>query len=125
MVGDVNIAKIYLGGPMTGLPHFNAPAFRKAAEALRIMGNDVFSPVERNDKAFGRDITLGNPTGDPKQLAQDEGFSLREAFIDDLTYLCREADTIALLPGWQDSKGARAEYAVAMALGLNVIELTP
>jgi Domain of unknown function (DUF4406) len=125
VVGDVTIAKIYLGGPMTGKPYFNTPAFRKAAEELRSLGNDVFSPVERNDKAFGRDITLGYPTGDPKQLAQDEGFSLREAFLDDLTYLCKEADTLALLPGWQDSKGARAEYAVAVALGLNVIELTP
>jgi uncharacterized protein DUF4406 len=109
---------------MTRLPYFNFPAFRQAAKELRDMGHDVFSPVERNDKVFGRDISLDNPTGDPKQLAQN-GFNLREAFLDDLTYICREADAVALLPGWRDSKGARAEYAVAMAIGLSVIELTP
>jgi len=124
MVGEVNIAKIYLGGPMAGLPYFNASAFRKAAEALRIMGNDVFSPVEHDEQKFGREIFDDNPTGDPAQI-KNNGFSLREAFLADLTYICREADTIALLPGWRDSQGARAEYAVAIALGLNVIELTP
>ena len=87
------------------------------------MGNEVFSPVEHDEQKFGREIFDDNPAGDPK-LARDNGFSLREALLADLTYICQEADTLALLPGWQNSKGARAEYAVALALGLTVIELT-
>lgn len=121
----IKVNKIYLGGPMTGLPFFNFPAFRQATEELRSLGDEVFSPVERNDKKFGRDISLDNPTGDPKLIELNYNFSLREAFLDDLTYLCLEADTLALLPGWQNSKGARAEYAIAVALGLMVMELTP
>ena len=123
MVGEVKIAKIYLGGPMTGKPYFNAPAFRKAAEELRIMGNEVFSPVEYDEKNHGPEIFDDNPTGDPGQ-AKANGFDIRQAFLADLTYICLDADTIALLPGWRNSSGARAEYAVAVSLGLNVIELT-
>jgi hypothetical protein len=123
MVGDVNISKIYLGGPMTGKPYFNAPAFREAAEKLRIMGNEVFSPVEYDEKNHGPEIFDDNPDGNP-MLAKLKGFDIRQAFLADLTYICLEADTIALLPGWRDSSGARAEYAVATSLGHAVIELT-
>lgn len=35
-----------------------------------------------------------------------------------------QADGIALLPGWRNSSGARAEHALAVALGLEVVELT-
>jgi hypothetical protein len=52
-----------------------------------------------------------------------KGFSLRRALGDDLAWICAEADAVALLPGWKDSKGATAERATAIALGLHVIEL--
>lgn len=113
---------IYLGGPMTNRPHFNTPNFRLATAKLEADGHTVFSPVKDNDENFGSDWSEGCPTGTPAE-AEAFGFVLREAFLKDLTHVCLDADAIALLPGWKDSKGARAEYAVAVALGLNVIEL--
>ena len=109
---------------MTHLPFFNTPNFRVATDALRADGHEVFSPVERNEKKFGPDILMQCPTGSPAEAAAF-GFDLREAFLDDLTYICLHADAVALLPDWKNSKGARAEYAVALSLGLKVIELTP
>ena len=48
---------------------------------------------------------------------------LGEALKDDLEFICLEADGIALLPGWENSKGAAAERATAIALGLHVMTI--
>ena len=115
--------KIYVAGPMRGVPEFNFPAFHAAAAALRALGHEVFSPAERDNERHGVDISKGNLTGDEDLAAKDYGFDLRVALGEDLAYICAHADTIAMLPGWQNSKGAQAEYATAIALGLAVLFL--
>ena len=116
--------KIYLAGPMRGIPEFNFPAFFAAAAELRAAGNHVFSPAERDiEHHNGIDISKGNATGDETIAAQTHGFDLRAALADDLSFICREADAVALLPGWESSKGAQAERATAVALGLEIILL--
>lgn len=115
--------KIYLAGPMRGIPEFNFPAFYAAADKLRAEGHDVFNPAERDNKKHGTDISKGNATGDEAVAAAQHGFNLREALGADLAFICAEADAIALLPGWEQSKGANAERATAVALGLAVINL--
>ena len=109
---------------MTGYPNFNYPAFHAAAAHLRSQGHTVFSPAERDiERHNGVDISLTNPTGDPKLAAKQHGFSLREALADDTAFICKEATAIAMLPGWEKSNGARAEHALAVALGLEIIYL--
>lgn len=108
---------------MRNIPYFNFPAFYQAASELRVQGHEVFSPAEVDNAHYGTDISAGNPTGDESQAGQEHGFDLREALLRDLTYICQHAEGIALLPGWRNSKGATAEHAAAVALGLVVIEL--
>ncbi len=115
--------KVYLAGPMRGIPEFNFPAFHAAAAKLRADGFTVFSPAEKDNERHGKDISKGNASGDEEVAAKEHGFSLRVALGDDLAWICAEAEAIALLPGWQNSKGAAAELATAKALGLAVIEL--
>ena len=116
--------KIYLAGPMRGIPQFNFPAFHEAAARLRADGHTVFSPAERDiERHGGVDISADNATGDLKHAAETHGFSLRVALAEDTAWICREADAIALLPGWAASRGATAEFFLAEALGLKVIEL--
>lgn len=115
--------KLYLAGPMRGYPEFNFPAFHAAAARLRAEGHTVFSPAESDNERHGKDISKGNATGDEAIAAKEHGFNLREALAIDLEYICKEADGIAMLPGWEKSKGANAEYATALALGLQVIIL--
>lgn len=113
--------KLYLAGPMRGIPHFNYPAFDAAAARLRDEGHVVFSPAEHDRNHYQKDIS--NETGDADQAALEHGFDIRKVMAADLEWICAEADAIALLPGWQNSKGATAERATAIAIGIQVMEL--
>jgi hypothetical protein len=115
--------KIYLAGPMQGYKDFNFPAFFRAAEDLRARGFEVFSPAERDIEVHGEGVYKGNETGDVAQAAADSGFCLRSALAADTDYIAREATTIALLPGWEHSSGALAEWSLAKALKLEFMYL--
>ena len=109
---------------MRGYPQFNFPAFFKAAGALEEEGFEVFNPAARDVAKYGDAIYLGNDTGSTDVATKSVGFSLREALAADLAWICEHADAIALLPGWEKSKGACAEKALAEALNLVILEVT-
>lgn len=116
--------KIYLAGPMRGLPNFNFPAFMAATKQLRKEGWDVFSPAEEDNKRTGTDVSKDSPIGDDTILSEKYGFDWRRTALSvDLKFICLEANAIAMLPGWETSKGAIAEISTARALGLEIIFL--
>jgi len=119
----MNKMRVYVAGPMRGIPEFNFPAFSAATAVLRGQGHEVFNPAERDNERHGKDISLGNLSGCEETAARDHGFSLRDALADDTAWICRHANAIALLPGWENSKGARAELALSEALGHQIIYL--
>jgi hypothetical protein len=84
---------------MTGYPGFNYPAFFRAAEALAALGIESINPA----RAEGRE---GCKTW------QD---FMRLGLID-----VANSDGVALLPGWQDSRGAALEAHVARSIDLPV-----
>lgn len=88
--------KVYIAGPMTGLPNYNRPAFKAAALDLSLLGHAVLNPA-----------TL------PDGLSQAQ-------YMDICMAMLRCADTIYLLEGWEQSDGACAEVALAIKLGLNI-----
>lgn len=93
--------KVYIAGPMTGLPEFNFPAFHAAAKAWRDAGWEVLNPAESFEGATDLEYK--------EYVAHDMG-------------LLKSCDAIALLDGW-DGKGARGsvwEREVAQLLGLTV-----
>lgn len=112
------MSKIYVSGPMRGKPYFNFPKFVAVATQLRAEGHEVFCPAESDLAEYGPKV-CNSPTGDLKDIA-DMHFSLRDALFRDCEYICKTADTVVLLPGWEASKGATAERALAVALGLTV-----
>lgn len=105
--------KVYLAGPMRGLPEFNFPAFFEAARRLRLGGLDVMSPAE-HDVEEGFDYTKGTL----------DGFDLIAAFRWDIDQVL-SVDAIVLLPGWEKSSGVAGELAVARAVGRDVYEYLP
>ncbi len=110
--------RIYIAGPMRGVPEYNFPAFIAAEERLQDAGHVVFSPVQY-DRQVGIDVT--GLTGHEEENIP--GFNLREAMQAELTWLCLHAEAVVFLPGWEKSLGSRAERATAQALGIPVHEL--
>jgi hypothetical protein len=93
----------YISGPMTGLPELNFPAFNAAAVSLRARGWEVVNPAELD--------------------AQDtEPRTWEEYMRRDIVELMR-CTHIALLPGWQRSRGASIEARLAADLGITRIDL--
>lgn len=91
--------RIYLSGPMSGIEDNNFPEFHKWAAKLRADGHDVVSPAEIQE-AGTWELCL---RADHRELCTCEG--------------------IALMPGWENSKGANLELHVAHRLGMQVIHL--
>lgn len=97
--------KLYLAGPMRGIPDFNFPVFNRVATVLRAVGYEVFNPAEKGLEKH-------------KDAASESLAFRRAVFALDTEWICQEADGIALLPLWHDSKGAKAEEALAAAIGI-------
>jgi Domain of unknown function (DUF4406) len=107
--------KLYIAGPMQGVKDFNFPLFNLVADQLRAAGHEVFNPAER-DLERHNGVNIANETGSVAQAQAEHGFSLRDALADDTQFICKEADGIVMLPGWEYSNGALAEWNLARAL---------
>ncbi len=94
--------RLYLAGPMRGIEDFNFPAFRAAATALRDQGHYVFNPAENSS----------------------HDTHIRVCMAIDTAWICNSAEGIAMLPGWENSMGAKAELALAEAIGLPIFFIT-
>lgn len=88
--------KIYLAGPMTGIPDYNYPLFNQVAEQLRTKGYHVENPAE-------------NPVPESNSWADYMRMAIRQMLT---------CDMVALLPGWSNSRGAAIEHEVATQLGI-------
>lgn len=103
----------YIAGPMRGYERWNFPAFREACAYVRSVGLTCISPHEL-DEAIGF-------TEDTTELP--EGF-MAGALRRDVEALL-EVDRVLLLPGWEQSTGARFELDVARNIGLKVSTYHP
>ncbi len=91
--------KVYIAGPMSGKVDFNYPEFNKVATNLRKTGFEVINPAELD--------------GDHNEkweyyLKRDIGELIK-------------CDAVAVLGGWEDSKGANLEVYIAKSLKIPVI----
>ena len=107
--------KVYVAGPMRGIKDFNFPAFDEASAYLRALGATVVNPAD-HDRENGFDGT--GMTGHEDLSAH--GFDVREALKWDLEQVS-DSDAVAVLEGWENSSGAKAEVALAHALGVPVV----
>lgn len=100
--------RVYIAGPMAGIPMHNFPAF---------------------DAAAGRVVAAGHVAVNPADLDRSVGFAggeqvdnrfLRDALARDIAALA-DCDGIALLPGWRRSLGTLVELAMAVRCDMRVL----
>ena len=96
---DMTHTLAYLAGPMTGFAKFNHPAFHAAEKHLRGLGCHIVNPAKN-----------GLPIGAPWETHMRRDIQMM-----------MECDTIILLPGWEDSRGACIESDLARSLGMAVV----
>lgn len=116
----------YLSGPMRSKPQFNYPAFMDAAAKLRDAGWSVFNPAEMDLKEGGApnlSMTVSEQEDYAAQWSNARHYAKRDLAVILDNLFPPIGDAIVVLPGWEESIGARAEVAVAKWLGLNVLTL--
>ena len=93
------VVRLYIAGPMTGLPEFNYPAFFAAANDLATLGIETINPA----RTQGRE-------------GCKSWLDFMRASLRDLA----DCDGVAYLPGWGESRGAALEVHIARSLDLPV-----
>lgn len=93
---------VYIAGPVTGIPEGNRPLFKQAQSWFEERGAIVLNPTMLPD---------GLPT--------------HQSYMNICLPMLREADSIVMLPGWRESKGAMMEYHDAVRIGMPRYEYQP
>lgn len=95
--------RIYLAGPISIDPLNYKENFKNGVAKLQSTfpyGTEIFNPADNEE---------------------GPNLSYRDCMRIDLNYILDKATTIALLPGWEHSPGAQAEWALAKCLKLEII----
>ena len=99
LLTDDRANRVYIAGPMTGLPEFNFPAFHAMAAAMRAEGWHVENPAEHGHV---------------------EGAEWADYLRFDIGRLST-CEAMMLLPGWSRSRGARLEVHIAKEIGMRML----
>jgi len=95
-------ARVYISGPISGIPFNNVPAFVDAERHIRAAGCEPVNPLE---------------------LAENKGEVEYAQLIENDLLALKTCSFILLLRNWQKSPGARAVKALAEAIGIERVEV--
>jgi hypothetical protein len=102
--------KLYVAGPMTGIPEYNYPAFEAAELDLQVAGYEVLNPSKSGEAPH----VYPQPDLDGLDVEPERWrWYMRQGLS-----LLIQCDGIATLPNWWNSRGALLEVNIAERLGL-------
>jgi hypothetical protein len=94
--------RIYIAGPMTGLPDYNYPKFLSVEADLKKMGyKHILNPA---------------------RIANGETGKCYSYYIRESLNLIKNADAVVFLNGWEKSKGANLEHHCSTLMGLKTFD---
>lgn len=115
---SVSGLRVYISGPMTGIPRFNKQAFDACEKELKVRGaRFVHNPA----KEVPMSDSLAWPHADYMRESVYELASSRTEGRG-MTRKRNFYDLLVMLPGWESSAGAKLEREVAEAIGIEVYE---
>ena len=107
---------------MRGYEEYNYPAFDDRSTMLENAGWNIINPAKLDRDA-------GKPMSDPMSFSPDTNYEdhefMRSALRRDMVAICEECTAIYMMSGWEKSKGANAELALARALGIKIFYEAP
>lgn len=115
--------RVYIAGPMRGYARYNFPAFLEADKRARDLGWDTLNPAvldQENGLDFINDPDGAQARWDTFTQEDIDGVILRD--IACILSLDPDTDAIAMLPGWERSTGAVAEFMLARWRKLRVLD---
>lgn len=116
----MNNQRVYIAGKMRSVPYFNFPAFDHMAEWLKARGYEPVNPADL-DRLVGFDA-MQCPS-DTDWNVVPKTFDIDDCISRDIEAI-KTCSAIMMLDGWEQSKGARAEKALAEWMGLSVMYQT-
>lgn len=94
--------KVYISGPITNMPNGNKFEFEKYENKFRVLGLEPINPHKLHTEE------------------EEKTFKWSDFMKADIKALI-DCDLIAIMPGWEKSKGANIEVYVARNLEIPVI----
>lgn len=102
------MTRIYISGPVTGIEDGNLSAFESVQKELEAAGYLTDKPHDLVDREDSHETAMMLCVNELTWRTQKPG----------IRHPVPRYDGVALLPGWEQSDGARLEKAVAEACGI-------
>jgi nucleoside 2-deoxyribosyltransferase len=110
---DLNLKKVYISGPMSGIPELNHSEFEKAEIKMKSFGFEVFNPhkfEEQKTEEFLNKV---------KNLNENDNWI--QFMKVDIVKMIQECEFVLALNNWERSRGATLELFIAKSLGMPII----
>lgn len=115
VVGNPKYRKVYLSGPITGMPNNNIQEFKKYEEKFKNLNFEVINP----HNLFSSDeVELLEKSLEEKKITFEEYHS--HFMRRDIAQMM-DCDFIAVLDGWEKSKGANIEVYIARNINMPIV----
>lgn len=115
IVGNPKYKKVYISGPISKIDDDNIPEFEKYSKKLRDLGFDAINP---------HDLFMPWEIRELKQKVKDRIITEEEMWAicmkRDIPAML-ECDFVAVLEGWNKSKGANIEVTLAKDLFMPIV----